>query len=76
VIVDLRPDSPSYRKGFGAELSAENRIAMYVPREFAHAILTLSDDVAAIYLVSASYAPEDERGLAGMIWMPGDRPPS
>jgi dTDP-4-dehydrorhamnose 3,5-epimerase len=63
VIVDLRPDSPSYRKWFGAELSAENRITMYVPRGFAHAILTLSDDVEAIYLVSASYAPEGERGL-------------
>jgi dTDP-4-dehydrorhamnose 3,5-epimerase len=63
VIIDLRPDSPSYKKWFGAELSAENRIMMYVPRGFAHAILTLSDDAEAIYLVSAFFAPEQERGL-------------
>jgi dTDP-4-dehydrorhamnose 3,5-epimerase len=63
VIVDLRPDSPSYRKWFGAELSADNRTMMYVPRGFAHAILTLTDDAEAIYLVSDGYAPEEERGL-------------
>jgi dTDP-4-dehydrorhamnose 3,5-epimerase len=74
VIVDLRPDSPSYRKWFGAELSAENRMMMYVPRGFAHAILTLTDDVEAIYLVSDSYAPDVERGLrwndpaVGIAW--------
>ena len=63
VIIDLRPDSPSYKKWFGAELSAENRLMMYVPRGFAHAILTLTDEAEAIYLVSDSYAPEKERGL-------------
>lgn len=62
-IVDLRPDSPTYMKWHAAELSAENRLMMYVPRGFAHAILTLTDDVEAIYLVSDFYAPEQERGL-------------
>jgi len=62
-IVDLRPESPSYRKWFGAELTADNRLMMYVPRGFAHAILTLSDDAEAIYLVSAFYGPEQERGM-------------
>jgi dTDP-4-dehydrorhamnose 3,5-epimerase len=62
-IVDLRPDSPTFMKSYGAELSAENRLMMYVPRGFAHAILTLTDDAEAIYLVSAFYAPEQERGL-------------
>lgn len=62
-IVDLRPSSPTYLKWFGAELSAENRAMMYVPRGFAHAILTLTDDVEAIYLVSSFYGPEQERGL-------------
>lgn len=62
-IVDLRPDSPTYRKWFGAELSADNRLMMYVPRGFAHAILTLSDDAEAIYLVSAFYGPQQERGV-------------
>jgi len=63
VIVDLRPDSPTFRKWFGAELSAENRRMMYVPRGFAHAILTLTDDTEAFYMVSAFYAPEEERGV-------------
>lgn len=63
VIVDLRPHSPTYKKWFGVELTADNRLMMYVPRGFAHAILTLSDDAEVIYLVSAFYAPEQERGL-------------
>jgi dTDP-4-dehydrorhamnose 3,5-epimerase len=63
VIVDLRPQSPTYLKWFGAELNDENRLMMYVPRGFAHAILTLTDDTEALYLVSAFYAPAEERGL-------------
>ena len=62
-IVDLRPDSPTFKKWFGAELTADNRLMMYVPRGFAHAILTLSDNAEAIYLVSAFYGPEQERGV-------------
>jgi len=63
VIVDLRPDSPTYRKWFGAELSESNRLMMYAPRGFAHAVLTLRDDTEILYPVSAFYAPEHERGL-------------
>jgi len=62
-ILDLRPDSPTYGKSFGAELNAENRLMMYVPRGFAHAILTLTDDTEALYLVSELYSPENERGV-------------
>lgn len=62
-IVDLRPDSPTFRHWFGARLDADNRTMMYVPRGFAHAILTLTDDVEALYLVSDSYAPQLERGV-------------
>jgi dTDP-4-dehydrorhamnose 3,5-epimerase len=63
VIADLRPDSPTYRQSFGHELSAENRTMMYVPRGFAHGFITLEDDSEALYLVSAEYAPEAERGF-------------
>lgn len=63
VIIDIRPDSPTYRQWFGAELTADNRTMMYVPRGFAHAFVTLTDDVEALYLVSAFYAPEEERGI-------------
>jgi dTDP-4-dehydrorhamnose 3,5-epimerase len=62
-ILDLRPDSPSYGRWFGETLSAENRLMMYVPRGFAHAILTLEPDTEALYLVSAHYAPDAERGV-------------
>jgi dTDP-4-dehydrorhamnose 3,5-epimerase len=62
-ILDLRPDSPTFGKWFSAELSAENRVMMYVPRGFAHAVLTLMDDTEAIYLVSEFYGLEQERGV-------------
>ena len=62
-IIDLRPDSPSFGKWFGAELTAENRLMMYSPRGFAHAILTLADDTEALYMVSDYYAPQEERGV-------------
>ena len=62
VIVDLRAGSPTFGKWFGAELTAENRTVMYVPRGFAHGFITLADDTEAFYLVSAFYSPENERG--------------
>jgi len=62
-IADLRPDSPTFGKWFGAELNEDNRLMMYVPRGFAHAILTLTDDTEALYLVSDFYDPTSERGV-------------
>lgn len=63
VIVDLRPGSPTYRKWFGAKLTGDNRKMMYVPRGFGHGFVTLTDSVEMLYLHSAFYAPEAERGL-------------
>lgn len=63
VILDIRPNSPTFGQWFGAELSAENRRMMYVPKGFAHGFITLEDDTEAFYLVSAYYAPEFERGI-------------
>jgi dTDP-4-dehydrorhamnose 3,5-epimerase len=62
-ILDLRPGSATFGQSFGAELSAENRQMMYVPRGFAHGFLTLTEGVEALYLVSAVYAPKRERGV-------------
>jgi dTDP-4-dehydrorhamnose 3,5-epimerase len=62
-ILDLRPDSPSFGRWFAAELTAENRRMMYVPQGFAHGFLTLAPNTEALYLVSAFYAPERERGV-------------
>lgn len=63
VILDLREDSPTFGKSFGAELSAENRRMMYVPKGFAHGFITLSDDAEAFYFVDEFYAPQNERGV-------------
>jgi dTDP-4-dehydrorhamnose 3,5-epimerase len=63
VILDLRPDSPTFGKWYGTELNEDNRRMMYVPGGFAHAILTVTEDVEAVYLVSDFYSPEDERGV-------------
>lgn len=63
VILDLRAGSPTFGKWFGAELTSENRTMMYVPRGFAHGFVTLTDDTEAMYLVSAFYAPDAERGV-------------
>ncbi len=63
VILDLRSGSPTFGKSFGAELSADNRRMMYVPKGFAHGFITLTDDAEALYLVDEFYSPEHERGL-------------
>ncbi len=63
VIVDLRPDSPSFGKWFGAELNEDNRTMIYAPRGCAHGFITLSDNAEALYLVSDKYDPNLERGL-------------
>ena len=63
VIVDLRPDSPTFKRWIGVELSAANGRALYVPEGFAHGYQTLEDDTETFYLVSEFYAPDAERGL-------------
>ena len=62
-IVDLRPESPTFKQWFGAELSAENRTMMYAPQGFAHGFITLQPDTEAFYFTDAFYAPDAERGL-------------
>lgn len=63
VILDLRRSSPTFGHSFGAELSAENRRMMYVPKGVAHGFITLADDTEALYLVDELYAPGQERGV-------------
>ena len=63
VVLDLRPDSLTFGKWFGAELNAENRTMMYVPEGCAHGFLTLTDATEALYLVTQFYGPADERGV-------------
>lgn len=63
VIVDMRPDSPTYLQHIGVELSADNRLALYVPEMFAHGYQALTDESEVIYQVSEFYTPNQERGL-------------
>jgi len=63
VIVDLRPDSPTYMSHIGVELTAENRRALYVPEMFAHGYQTLTTETEVVYQVSEFYTPGYERGL-------------
>lgn len=63
MILDLRPESATFGRSFGAVLSAENRRMMYVPQGFAHGFLTLEDHTEVFYLVTETYSKELERGI-------------
>ena len=63
VIVDLRPDSPTYLQHYGIELSADNYRSLYVPEMFAHGYQTLTPEAEIVYVVSEFYTPGCERGL-------------
>jgi dTDP-4-dehydrorhamnose 3,5-epimerase len=63
VIVDMREGSQTRLRWFGAELSEDNGLMIYVPKGFAHGYQTLTDDAAVFYMVSSLYVPEFEGGL-------------
>lgn len=63
VIVDLRPESPTYCQWFGVELSAENYRMLYIPKRFAHGYQTLEDTVDLMYMVSTFFAPDQATGV-------------
>jgi dTDP-4-dehydrorhamnose 3,5-epimerase len=63
VIIDLRKESSTLTKWFGVHLSAENRLALYVPEGFAHGFLTLVDDTEVLYQMSEFFHPECSSGV-------------
>lgn len=63
IIVDMRDGSPTRLQHVAQLLSAENRLALYVPAYFAHGYLTLTDDTEVTYQAGGAYAPGSERGL-------------
>ena len=63
VAVDLRKGSPTYMQWSGAELSAENKRMLYIPRGFGHGFVTLTDDVEFCYKVDNIYSRECDRGI-------------
>ena len=64
VAVDLRADSKTYGQWFGVELTAENKKQFFIPRNFAHGFLVLSDQAEFAYKCTDFYHPNDEGGLA------------
>lgn len=65
VAVDLRKGSKTYGKWFGVELTAENKKQFFIPKDFAHGFIVLSDYAEFCYKVTDFYHPNDEGGL---IW--------
>jgi dTDP-4-dehydrorhamnose 3,5-epimerase len=63
VIVDLRPDAPTFAQWVAVELSGENGRQLFVPPGFAHGYQTLTDGAELDYLISEAYRPELARGV-------------
>jgi len=61
VIIDMRPDSDTFMKWIGAELSGTNYRMLYVPEGFAHGFITLEDDTHVTYQVTQFYNPGAEQ---------------
>jgi dTDP-4-dehydrorhamnose 3,5-epimerase len=63
VAVDIRKGSPNYLKWVAVELSADNKKQLLIPRGFAHAFLTLTDNVEFVYKVDNYYSRECDRSI-------------
>jgi dTDP-4-dehydrorhamnose 3,5-epimerase len=63
VIIDLRPQSKTFQKWFGVELTEDNYRMLYVPEGFAHGFETLADRSEVVYHVSEFYTPNAEQGI-------------
>ncbi|HMJ24674.1 MAG TPA: dTDP-4-dehydrorhamnose 3,5-epimerase [Pyrinomonadaceae bacterium] len=65
VIIDLRRESPTFKKWVGVQLSASNRLMLYVPKGLAHGFQTLEDETEVFYQMSEVYSVEH---VAGVRW--------
>lgn len=65
VMVDLRPESPTFKQWVGAELTEDNRTMLYVPRRFGHGFITLTETTEVFYQVSHPY---DRDTASGALW--------
>jgi dTDP-4-dehydrorhamnose 3,5-epimerase len=63
VIIDLRPDSPTYTAWVAVELTTENRTMLYIPEGFAHGFQTLTDDSEVFYQMAEFYQPAAAQGV-------------
>ena len=65
IAVDLRPDSPTFGKWYGVELSPENKLQFYIPRGFGHGFSVLSETAVFAYKCDNFYTKESE---GGVLW--------
>jgi dTDP-4-dehydrorhamnose 3,5-epimerase len=63
VIIDLRPESQTFKKYFSVLLNEENRLMLYIPPGFAHGFQTMTDNAEVFYQMSQLYSPEHARGV-------------
>jgi dTDP-4-dehydrorhamnose 3,5-epimerase len=63
VIIDLRPESLTFKEWFSIELTSENRKMLYVPKSFSHGFMTLKDNTEVFYQMSEFYFPEYAKGI-------------
>jgi dTDP-4-dehydrorhamnose 3,5-epimerase len=63
VIIDLRPSSETFKQWTAVELTASNRLMLYIPRDFAHGFQTLQDNTEVFYQMSSQYVPENARAV-------------
>lgn len=63
VVVDLRIESPTFKKSYSVELSDQNKLQLFIPRGFAHGFVVLSEDAIFTYKVDNLYAPTSEYGI-------------
>ena len=79
VIIDLRKNSPTFKKWFAVELAAKNNKMLYVPENFAHGFQTLEENTEVFYQMSEFYRPEYAGGVRwddpvfGIEWPTGPR---
>ena len=79
VVVDLRPQSPTFRRWAGHELTGQNGRAVFIPEGMAHGFLTLEPDTDVLYQIAPAYTPGHDRGVRwddpafGIAW---PRPPA
>ncbi|HCV43158.1 MAG TPA: dTDP-4-dehydrorhamnose 3,5-epimerase [Bacteroidetes bacterium] len=63
VMLDLRPESPTYLRWIGQELTEDNHRTLYIPKRFGHGFQTLTDNAEVMYMVTQFYAPGHAGGL-------------
>lgn len=79
VIIDLRRDSPAFKRHFAVELDEKGGTMVYVPAGFAHGFQTLEDDTEVFYQMSQVYSAEHARGVRwndpafGISWPEAER---